>query len=174
MDAKGQSILEVVFLLPFLFLFVALLFKLNMAVQMAINNTQYARTQLFMLTNNSPEYPRLSFRSDGGRMTKTQSDLMVLTVADPSAIEGSSGNELDPIPQIQSIGGVGTKPGSEAGGETGLRTNIRVRDSAAICTQMNWFLAGKALDSHNVRAYASKRWPFGKIACSYHGKWIGD
>ena len=42
-NKKGQSILEVILVLPTLFLFVGMLFRLNMSLQQAINNTQYAR-----------------------------------------------------------------------------------------------------------------------------------
>ncbi len=86
MDSKGQSLLEVVIMLPFLFLLFGLLFRANMAIQMAINNQQFARSQVYVLTANSPEYPRLGFRHVGikggaGRMASGQIDLMLLVVA---------------------------------------------------------------------------------------------
>ena len=85
MDAKGQSILEVVAVLPFLFILVGLMFKMNLGIQMAINNVQYARSQVFVLTANSPEYPRLQFRmkyaGSSGKLSVRQHDLMLLGVS---------------------------------------------------------------------------------------------
>jgi hypothetical protein len=174
MDAKGQSILEVIFMLPFLFIFVGLLFKLNMGIQMAINNAQYARAQVFMLTNNSSEYPRLAFRSSGA-LTKNEDDLLLLGVSDPSALsEAADGGDMPAIPQTQKIGGSPNSKGSSESGEVSSRTNIRVRDTAAICTQMNSVSKGKAMDSYQITGLKNQRWPFRKTVCQYNGKWIGD
>ena len=103
-NQDGQSILEVVFVLPFLFLFVGLLFKLNLSLQASINNTQYARSQVYILTANSPEYPRLEFRTFiPESFVKNKQDRIVLGVADPEALTESVNNDksMDPIPQIQ-------------------------------------------------------------------------
>ncbi len=170
MDAKGQSLLEVVFVLPFLFLFVTVLFKMNLAINSAINNTQYARSQVFSLTANSPEYPRLEFRLTGARAFATmQQDLMVLGVADPSAISGSASGGMDPIPQTikidktgQNFAKKGVKVSNEPG-EQASRNEIRIRNTAAICTQLN-----------NSPLSGSARWPFKQMACGYQGAWIGD
>jgi hypothetical protein len=45
-NEKGQSLLEVIFVLPFLFMFVGILFKLNLSISQAIVNTQYSRSQI--------------------------------------------------------------------------------------------------------------------------------
>jgi hypothetical protein len=92
--------------LPFLFLFVGLLFKLNLAIQTSINNTQFSHSQIFVLTANSPEYPRLYFTKLKPQTSFALSgqDMMVLGVSDPSALESSANpDSIDPVPQIQNV-----------------------------------------------------------------------
>ncbi len=159
-NEKGQSILEVVFVLPFLFLFVGLLFKLNLSIQSAINNQQFARSQIYVLTANSPEYPRLSFRLSTTLFKAAKQDQMVLGVADPTGIAQASGNDtdIDPIPQIQKIGRNSTVRGSDDRGDQAKRSDIRIRNTAALCTQIN-----------NVPTGTSERWPFKQSVCQYAG-----
>ena len=158
---KGQSILEVVFILPFLFLFVGILFKLNMGIQQSINNTQFTHSQIYVLTANSPEYPRLQFtRYDPTIFSVSGQDMMVLGVSDPKALtdRGDGTSKLNPIPQSQKIARNKSVQGSEEGGEPSKRTNIRIRNTSAICTQLN------ALPKEG-----SIRWPFGLLPCRYQG-----
>lgn len=169
-DERGQSILEIVFVLPFLFLFVALLYKINMAIQMAINNTQYSRSQIYMLAANSPEYPRLSFRFYGPKnFAQMTQDEMVLGVADPEQVDFSS-EEIPPFPQTQKIGREQTSvKGSDDAGEVKNRTEIRVRNTAAICTQLNAVGKNLPMTSENITALKSQRWPFKTEVCQYKG-----
>lgn len=167
---EGQSLLEVVFIFPFLFLFIGLLFKMNMAVQMSIVNTQYARIQAYVLTLNSPEYPRIEFRRSPKMFGLGGQDLMVLGVSDPSALTASAGEgEMPAIPQIEKVGRKGTTvKGSDDPGEPKLRTGIRVRNTASICTQMN-SNGSTMLDEVSIPSLGSKRWPFGMDVCRYGG-----
>jgi len=181
MDAKGQSILEILIVLPFLFIMVGMLVRFNLGIQMAINNIQYARSQLYVLAGNSPEYPRLSFRmktnpSDGGlKFADQEQDMMLLGVSDPSALtEVSNAESMPAIPQIQRITRKGVVGGSEEGGEPAARTSIRVRETSAICTQMNSISPKIGFDSNGVLALKNQRWPFRKLVCQYEGQWIGD
>lgn len=171
MDTKGQSILEVIFVLPILFLFVGLLFKINMSIQMAINNTQHARSQIYILTGNSSDYPRLRFRYFQDMFFSKQQDLMVLGVADPTAVTGAAADEdtMEPRPQEQHVTRNTSITGSGAPGEVNSRSHIRVRDTSAICTQLNMAL------NANGKDFTSPRWPFGRRpVCGYSGAWIGD
>jgi hypothetical protein len=160
-NEDGQSILEVVIVLPFLFLFVGLLFKVNLAIQTSINNTQFSHSQVFVLTANSPEYPRLYFTQLKPQTSFALSgqDMMVLGVSDPSALESSADpNSIDPVPQIQNVARNKTVKGSEDSGEQPKRTDVRIRNTAAICTQLNVVPTGSI-----------KRWPFGGPVCQYKG-----
>ena len=168
MDAKGQSILEVVFIMPFLFLFVMVLFKLNLAIQSSINNAQYSRSQLLSLAANSSDYPRISFRT----LPKTgfialQQDMMLIGVADPTAINqagSSSSGAMEPIPQTQKIDKTGVNiQGSNDNGEQTKRNEMRIRNTAAICTQFN-----------TPPITGAARWPFKQVVCQYTGQFIGD
>lgn len=172
-NERGQSILEVVFVLPFLFSFVFLLYKVMMAEQMAINNTQYARSQLYQLTMNQPEYPRIQFRFDSSRgFVVRGQDKMVLGVADPKGVDfGDPNAEIEPIPQIQNIARAQTsEKGSSDQGEVKKRTELRIRNTAAICTQLNSVAPGKPMISEEIRALKSARWPFGQKTCQYKGE----
>lgn len=182
-NESGQSVLEVVFVLPVLFLFVALLYKVNLASQIAINNAKSLRSQMFILTGNSPEYPRLQFRFNafsGALSFAAQSHArMLIGVADPSAAikdEDGENETLEPVPQTMNVARKGTTvKGSEDAGEVKVRTQVRVRNTAAICTQFNGAKDGsqkKDWDPELVRKIGvgdgSRRWPFGKnTVCKY-------
>ena len=169
---KGQSLLEVLILIPFLFMFVGALYKINMAAQMAIVNTQYARSQIYVLTANSPEYPRLQFRLLPNMFVFNKQDRMILGVSDPKALSSSTGLEgtLEAIPQTQKIGRTGTTVvGSNDAGEVVKRTEVRVRNTAGICTQLNAVSNGKPMDEINIQSLVSQRWPFGTSVCQYEG-----
>lgn len=171
-NRKGQSLLEVIFLVPFLFMFVALLYKITMATQMAIVNTQYARSQLYVLTSNSPEYPRLEFRWSPTMFAYNNQDRMILGVADPKALSTTTGLEgtLEPMPQTQKISRIGsTVTGNTDRGEVSKRTEVRVRNTVGICTQLNAAGNKKPMDSENIPSLVSKRWPFGTKVCQYEG-----
>jgi hypothetical protein len=175
-NERGQSILEVVFILPFLFLFVAFLFKISMAIQMAINNTQYSRAQLYVLAGNSPEYPRIEFRFYAdGLFAQGQQDQMIIGVADPEGIDFSDPNgKIEPNPQIQKIGRAQTtvKGSDERGEDVTKRTSIRVRTTASICTQLNAVAPKKPMVSegpNGIAALKAQRWPFKEPVCQYKG-----
>lgn len=175
-NQSGQSILEVVLLLPFLFLFVGLLFRLNLATQMAINNSQYARAQIYVLTANSPEYPRNEIRFNWNLFAQNQQDRMVLGVADPEALAAATANEdsIQPIPQSTKIGRLGTTVrGSEERGEVSSRTEVRVRNTAAICTQLNAVGPKRPWTAENILQLGSQRWPFRQPVCQYNGRGAG-
>jgi hypothetical protein len=175
-NQKGQSILEVVFVLPFLFLFVGMLYKVNMAIQMALNNTQYARSQIYVLTANSPEYPRYEIRFNWNLFAQNQQDRMVLGVSDPKALASATANEdsIQPLPQSSKINRVGTTvKGSQERGEVELRNEIRVRNTSAICTQLNSTGPKRPWTSENIRELGSQRWPFRQEVCQYNGRKAG-
>ena len=171
-NKKGQSLLEVLILIPFLFMFVGLLYKVTMATQMAIVNTQYARSQIYVLTANSPEYPRLEFRWSQKMFASSKQDRMILGVADPLALSSSDGQEgnLKPMPQTQKIGRNNpTVAGSSDRGEVSRRTEVRVRNTVGICTQLNAVAKGKPMDDENILSLGSQRWPFKNTVCQYEG-----
>jgi hypothetical protein len=170
-DEKGQSILEVIFILPLLFLFVGLLVKLNMAAQVAINNTQAARSQLYFLTSNQPEYPRLEFRFYIAKSFVAQGqDQMVLGIADPEGLDFENPT-IAPNPQTQKIGRNSTSKGSEERGEKiKTRVEIRVRNTAAICTQLNSVGGKTAMTSDAIPTLGAQRWPFKQKVCGYKGE----
>ena len=108
-------------------------------------------------------------------MAASETDLMVLGISDPSALgEVRNGDSMPPIPQIQKISRNGARSGSQEPGEPALRTDVRVRATSSICTQMNSVKKGVNFDSTGVKLLGSARWPFGKMVCAYTGGWIGE
>jgi hypothetical protein len=176
LSEEGQSILEVVFVIPLLFAFIALIYKMNMASQAAINNIQYLRTQLFVLANNSSEYPRLQFRFKkyGGPFAKEGHVRMVLGVSDPEAVKGQMYSDdpsaLEAIPILQKINRPGTSvTGSQDAGEVSSRTEVRIRNTASICTQFNNVRSGSIWEDafSNIWEGQNRRWPFNATPCRY-------
>ena len=172
-NEEGQSVLEIVFILPVLFLFVALLYKVTMAIQMGIVNTQYARSQVYVLTANSPEFPRLQFRWSPSTFAAKEQDRMVLGVADPTSLQRQAKgatSTLEPVPQVQKIARLGTEvKGSTDRGEVKLRNEIRVRNTSGICTQLNSVGGKTPMTPETIPSLQSKRWPFGGSVCQYAG-----
>ncbi|NDG85297.1 MAG: hypothetical protein EBX52_09730 [Proteobacteria bacterium] len=174
MDAKGQGLLEVMLVLPLLFMMVILMFRFNMALQMGINNVQFARSQIYILSGNSPEYPRLQFRHSPGGFFSKSTDMILLGVADPQAIDEETADNLPPIPQVQRIGRKGLPGVSTEPGEGLLRSEVNVRETSAICTQTNGISAAKPFTPSQIPSLKpTSRWPFSKLPCQYEGQWIG-
>jgi hypothetical protein len=86
--------------------------------------------------------------------------MMVLGVADPSAFaDKSATNPMPAYPQLQGIARNKSVVGSSDVGEQTKRSQIRIRNSSAICTQLNVVPTG-----------TSQRWPYnGKAVCQYKG-----
>lgn len=182
MDCSGQSVVELILLFPVLFVFASLMYKTNMASQVAINNAKFVRSQLFILTGNSAEYPRLQFRfqlfGKGRSFAAQNHSRMLVGIADPSEAQKYDDDdvELRPIPAMIDIRrNRGALSGSEDVGEPNRRTNVRLRNTASICTQFNSAQQGnKARDwtPDLVRDMSNedgtRRWPFGNnTVCKY-------
>lgn len=150
--------LELMFMLPLLFGFAVILYKVTMVMQVSINNAQYARSQIYVLTRNSPEFPRLGLRRDPSMFAGGKQDRMVLGVADIDTGAGES--KIEPIATKIDISRTSStaKGSSEAGENIKNRTKVRIRNTMAICTQLNV-----------VPDTSNERWPFKNTVCRYEG-----
>jgi len=59
---SGQAMVEFLLLLPAVVILIAVLVRVNLAIQVSIVNQQYARAQALWLAFNSPVYPELRHR----------------------------------------------------------------------------------------------------------------
>ncbi len=135
-DEGGQSVLEFAFLLPVLMGLVALMIKVNMAMQISIVNQQYARAHIHWLTFNSAIYPAISQRNVN--FTPLGYNQMVIGVAGNPAPEESS-ESYRPIASTQNItrDPKNKNVTDEERAEPSERAKVRVRNTVALCTQSN-------------------------------------
>jgi hypothetical protein len=129
---RGQSLLEFLFLMPLMFGLTALMFKISLAINMSIVNQQYARAQALYLAFNSPEYPERVRPGSKTGFDLGQEHRMTLGVSENVA--PPAGERYDPQPMVATIAraakGLGRGP---AKAEPDKRTDIRIRDTVALC-----------------------------------------
>lgn len=132
----GQSIIEFLVVLPFLIGLTLFLIKTNTAIQVSIVNQKYARAQTLFLAQNSPVYPRLKMMTD--KMQAKGVNRLVIGVSD-NFPDSEEGDQYQPEATIYRITAAG-QPKGEATPQTDeikKRSDIRVRTTVALCTQIN-------------------------------------
>jgi hypothetical protein len=140
-DESGQSILELLLMLPMMVGLVILTYRIDMAIQVSINNQQYARAQALFLTFNSPIYPE---RKENRARQLSGVNRMVIGVSDntPSSSEGD--NYQPAATEVR----VTRKPSSDHGPtqeEPDERAFVRIRDTVSLCTQSNMIQGASGL-----------------------------
>lgn len=129
LSEKGQSLMELCFLLPAIIFLSILLVKVTVVIQMGIVNQQYARAQAFFLTCNSAIFPMLRLRVP----QNTRFNQMILGVQDNPASTDSTN------PQASAYKIFWKELGSDqAQAEPAQRTKVRVRSTVTMCTQSNF------------------------------------
>jgi hypothetical protein len=128
-NQKGQSLVEVVFLLPIIFGLFVVTSKINTAIQVAIVNQQYARAQALTLAQNSPYYPR---REQQKVMATKNSNQLIMGVADQVLDEDDEGV---PKATVQVISRTRGLAGSEPQDKEPEKTyHVRLRNTVSLCT----------------------------------------
>jgi hypothetical protein len=136
LDESGQSLIEFVLMCPLLAAILLVLIRINTIIQVSIVNQQYARAQTHFLTFNSPVYPAITHRS---RLIDQQSNRMIMGVSDNTITDEDEGADYAPEASVQMIARTaaqakGKGPDHE---EPKIRGYVRVRNTVALCTQMN-------------------------------------
>lgn len=134
---SGQSIIEVLLMLPLLLSITVFMIRTNTAAQVSIVNQQYARAQTLFLTFGSPVYPRTGLRDS---MVRGAFDQMVIGVSENLLeVDEDLINRDAPVrATVQRIVAAGKPAGSnEPNAEPRDRGNVRVRTTVALCTQLN-------------------------------------
>jgi hypothetical protein len=134
-NEKGQSLLEFLLVLPLLLGLVALMTRVNSAIQASLVYQQYARAQTTWLTFNSPVYPAL--RLQYSELNVKNYNQMTIGVSD-NLITGDSNLPTATTANIARNQAV-TNQGSNADQIDGptSRAIVRVRNTVTMCTQTN-------------------------------------
>ena len=131
-EELGQSIIELILMLPVMIGLIILMIKINTAIQVSIVDQKYARAQALFLTFNSPFYPDVEKQV---KMAEYGMNQMLVGV---SGNLDSSGQGSDYIPEatIQNVArksrGQPDDPGKEP---VFSRSKVRIRNSVTLCTQ---------------------------------------
>src|SRR4051812_17762912 len=80
---EGQSVLKFLLMLPMMVALVVILVRINTAIQIAIVDQQYSRTQALALSYNSSVYPLLRLRNP--HLTDKGYNQMILGVSSNKA-----------------------------------------------------------------------------------------
>lgn len=128
-NQRGQSLIEVVFLLPIIFGLFVVTAKINTAIQVAIVNQQYARAQALTLAQNSPYYPR---RQQQLVMSTKNSNQLIMGVADQVLDEDDEGVPKATVQVIARTRGLaGSEPQEK---EPESTYYVRMRNTVSLCT----------------------------------------
>ncbi|MEK7689516.1 MAG: hypothetical protein AAB425_00690, partial [Bdellovibrionota bacterium] len=103
---EGQSVLEFLLMLPLMVGLSVMMVKVNSAIQVAINNQQYARAHALWLTFGSSVYPERKFRyntDESPKDTFVGFNQMVVGVSDNVAPDRESGDPYVPEATVQTI-----------------------------------------------------------------------
>jgi hypothetical protein len=135
---SGQALMEFMLLLPSIVILVVVLLRTNSAIQVSINNQQYARAQALWLAFNSPVYPELRHRVKNFQLGSKMANQMVIGVS-----QNSFPDEGDQVYQPEAtIQNISRKPAGAGGSdepqiEPDARAKVRVRTTVSLCTQPN-------------------------------------
>jgi len=134
-NEKGQSLLEFLIMLPLMLGLVALMTRVNTAIQASIVDQQYARAQTTWLTFNSPVYPVL--RLQATELNGKNFNQMMIGVSD-NLISSDSNLPVASTTMIARNPAVASRANndSQIDGPTS-RALVRIRNTVTLCTQGN-------------------------------------
>jgi hypothetical protein len=134
-NEEGQSLLEFLLVLPLLLGLVALMTRVNTAIQASLVYQQYARAQTTWLTFNSPVYPSLRLQST--ELNNKNYNQMTIGVSD-NPITGDSNlpqATTTNIARNQTVANSASNEMQVDGPST--RAIVRIRNTVTMCTQAN-------------------------------------
>lgn len=133
-DDSGQSILELLFLLPMLVGLIVILIRVNTAIQISIVNQQYSRSMIFFSNMNSPTYPSRTLYKRAVALNALVNQ-MTFGVSDKPIGQNDNDFEATNTPEA-STQYVARKPrqGSEEPGNVSQRGRVRIRNTVTLCT----------------------------------------
>jgi len=141
---EGQSLVEFLLMLPLTLGLTVILVRVNTVIQTSIVNQQYARAQAFMISQNSPVFPRRELRNSAALAAGWNSMTVGVSETRPpsaSDLEGGGDEGFQPDAPQYLIARTRAKAGPEpeAQSEPDTLGKVRIRNTFTICTQANVF-----------------------------------
>lgn len=136
---QGQSILEFLLVLPALAALIALLVKVNSAIQVSIVNQQYSRAQALFLAFNSPVFPELGIRES--QLTGKGYNHMLIGVSENSSPTDENA-VYEPLATVSYVARKKNQGSNDNAQEPKQRGAVRVRTTVTLCTQTNVIQVG--------------------------------
>lgn len=134
-NEEGQSVLEFLFMLPLMLGLIALMTRVNTAIQASIVDQQYARAQTTFLTFNSPVYPVL--RLQASELNQKNYNQMMIGVSN-NIISGDQAEPEAMTTMIARSPAVANRANNDAQVDgPSSRALVRIRNTVTLCTQAN-------------------------------------
>jgi hypothetical protein len=131
-NEEGQSILELLFILPLMLALAFLLIRVNSAIQEGIVDQQYARGQTLFLSGNGDNYPqRAGIITD---LTQNQFNQINLGVSENPVNIDDEGSALVSASTFPILANTNAAPqDNEPQVEPVQRVNVRIRNTVTLC-----------------------------------------
>jgi hypothetical protein len=130
----GQSLLEFLLMLPMMIGLIAIMSRVNTAIQASIVDQQYARMQTLWLTFNSPVYPKLGLQAS--QLNQKNYNQMMVGVSD-NEITAAASQPVASTTMITRTPALAAGGNNDSQQEPPSRANVRIRNTVTLCTQAN-------------------------------------
>ncbi len=132
-DRSGQSLIELVLILPAFVGMLYLMVRVSSAIQVSIVNQKYSRQRLLEIAGNSPHYPSV------GRAQAVlipQGDNRLTVGVSEESTQSISGGFQPSAPTQLIVRSTRRAEGASdrAGEEPARRANVRIRNTVELCT----------------------------------------
>jgi hypothetical protein len=128
LDQNGQSIIEMLIMLPLMIALVVLVVQVNSVIQVSIVNQKVARSHALWLAFNSPIYPELKFQRVHNEMVMGVSENKSPRLGEEDYVPEA---QVMMVSRSRSLAG---DPTADRNKEPLKRGWIRVRNTVALCT----------------------------------------
>ena len=86
-STRGQSVLELILMLPMMVILTMLMIKINTVIQISLVNQKYSRSHALALAMNSPYFPGMALRTND--LTNIGYNQMIIGVSAIEILDGS-------------------------------------------------------------------------------------
>ncbi len=132
---EGQSLMELLLMLPVLLALVVLVIKIQTAIQISIVNQKYARGRTLFLAYNSPVYPAIAPLGTEQMIAKGYNRMVIGVSENARADEDGVGGYVPKAitETIARSASTSIGPGEDKA-EPDRRSVVRIRTTVALCT----------------------------------------
>ena len=144
LDSSGQSVMELLFMLPVIIAITVVMTRVNTAIQVSIVNQQYARAQAHWLAFNSAVYPELRLRTrDFMSANRGYNQLLLGISGDTPPADETIYNPSAMVYEITRNKQVDSGANTIQAEQVSTRGKVRIRTTVSLCTQANVIGQGK-------------------------------